>query len=604
MIKKLHPVAIAPQNLSTNEQIRAGFQEILVDINSIVVQWNEIIQPLVDSLPGGRRRLTPADRNANVNPIENGCDGSQVFMDMTSTPQILSGFLYNSRAKRPKTIKEVVVDSHISLQSEVSKLRVLVEAIDLADESYDDTNIKNWIRRLAADTISDLDQGDPFGTGYFGEPTKTVQYSLHQRDVNLRTLIGIDEADYGLTNPGFDGTNHIDDMDIIDALIELDSQLTGAVTPTLQIAYDNSTDGGIVLESGKPIFLNPEENSDVSLQVKGRIELIKRTGGEDVPVWTTLTGGDGATTHSLSLMNGSPGDETSDSRFFLYHDSDDDVTSLSIGASSDKSSITGSFWSLGKTLANPDTRLYSFDELYIQVDGAAEDDNLGTLIVKSGKAFYDFAGILTGSGLSELLSAEGLIIRDPNHSSPLAPWAGFVQSLETYNTLDTAGDPVKGVYCFADRFRALGIGPKGYIDGDGEEASPGSDGITPAMNYVYADNIVKAKARILCPVIGTTPTVKSSYNIDVPATETLGKWDDTNGILSLTLLTNPGDHTSDNDDYTVTVSVETEVGVATTPVITQVVKTGTKTFDIYVRKWTGSGWGVPTADLHANFQVV
>lgn len=259
MIKKLHPVAIVPQNLSTNEQIRAGFQEVLVDINAIIGQWNETLQPLIDSLPGGRRRLTPADRSANINPVENGCDGSQVFMDLTSTPQILSGFLYNSRAKRPKTIKEVVVDSHISLQSEISKLKVLVDAIDLADTTYDDTDLRNWIRRLAADTISDLEQGDPFGAGYFGDPTKTVQYSLHQRDVNLRTLIGIDEADYGLTNPGFSGTNYIDDMDILDALVELDDRISNSGAPSLQDAYDEGNT--VTVNSIRPIIISAESDA-------------------------------------------------------------------------------------------------------------------------------------------------------------------------------------------------------------------------------------------------------------------------------------------------------------------------------------------------------
>jgi hypothetical protein len=255
MVKKLHPTAIVPQNVSTNEQIRAGFHEVLTDLNAIISQWNDTIHPLIDSLPGGRTRFTPAQRSETINPVDNGFDGSQVFMDQTSTPQILSGFLYNARLKRPKTIKEVVLDSHIALQSEVSKLRSLVDGIEAADTTYDDTDLRNWIRRLAADTISDLDQGDPFGTGYFGDPTKTAQYSLHQRDANLRTLIGIDSDDYGLTNPGFDGTNYIDDMDIIDALIELDSHISemDPATTTLQDAYDRGNT--IETTSGRPITI-------------------------------------------------------------------------------------------------------------------------------------------------------------------------------------------------------------------------------------------------------------------------------------------------------------------------------------------------------------
>lgn len=264
MLKKLHPTAIVPQNMSTNEQIRAGFQEVLVDINAVVTEWNETIQPLLDSLPGGRRRLGPADRSTSIDPVENGFDGSQVYMDLTATPQVLGGFLYNSRLKRPKTIKEVVVDSHISLQAEMSKLKVLVDAVDAADTTYDDTDLRNWIRRLAADTISDLGVGDAFGTGYFGDPTKTLQYSLHQRDVNLRSVIGLG-ADYGITAPDFTGTtNIVADTNIIDALITLDGLVGGGAT-TLQEAYD----GGNTIQTtiGRSVALTTASNTTPPLTV-------------------------------------------------------------------------------------------------------------------------------------------------------------------------------------------------------------------------------------------------------------------------------------------------------------------------------------------------
>ena len=189
MLKRVRPKAILPQQVTSQEAIKAGFQEILVDINQFADQWNETLYPLIDSLPSGRRQVTAASRTTGINPIDNGFDGSQVFMDLTSSPQVHSGILYNSRQKRPKTIKEVVLDNYSTLADELRKLRIVMNDISLANTEYDDTDLRNWIRRLAGDTVSNDDLGDPFGTGYFGDPTKTVAYSLNQRENNLRTLI-------------------------------------------------------------------------------------------------------------------------------------------------------------------------------------------------------------------------------------------------------------------------------------------------------------------------------------------------------------------------------------------------------------------------------
>ena len=265
MLKKLRPRAITPQDLSKKDHIKAGFQELLADLNSIADQWNDTLQPLIDSLPGGRRRLSPAERGQEIDPVLNGFDGSQVFMDQTATPTSGAGFFYNTILKRPKTIKEVVLDGQVSLGRDISKLTRLLEAVDPSNTEYDDTDLRNWIRRLAADTISDLDLGDAFDTGYFGAPTKSLQYSLHQRDTGLRNVIGLDSDDYGLTSPGFSGTNHIDDQDLIEALITLDGLVGGGGgVSNLQEAYD----GGNTIEVtfGRPVVLTTSSNTTVPLR--------------------------------------------------------------------------------------------------------------------------------------------------------------------------------------------------------------------------------------------------------------------------------------------------------------------------------------------------
>lgn len=257
MLKKIRVKAIVPTEVTAKEDIRAGFHEVLVDLNQIIDQWNDTLQPLVDSLPGGRRRLTSQDRTQTIDPVLNGFDGSEVFMDMTATPVINNGMLYNLSFKRPKTIKEVVLDSHADLLQQIRQLRSLVDSIDaLAGTEYDDTDLRNWVRRLAANTVSDLNEGDTFDAGYFvgNLPTKTVEYSLHQRDSNLRLVVGLD-GDYSVVAPDFTGTTHIvDDTNIIDALITLDGLVDSGTNDTLQTAYDNG-DGVINLGLTKPFYL-------------------------------------------------------------------------------------------------------------------------------------------------------------------------------------------------------------------------------------------------------------------------------------------------------------------------------------------------------------
>ena len=516
MIKKLQPVAIVPQNLSSNEQIRAGFQEVLVDINAIIVQWNETLQPLVDSMPGGRRRLTPADRTANINPVENGCDGSQVFMDMTSTPQVLSGFLYNSRARRPKTIKEVVVDSYASLQSEINKLRVLVDAIDLVDSTYDDTDLRNWIRRLAADTISNLDQGDSFGVGYFGDPTKTVQYSLHQRDVNIRQVIGL-EADYGLTSPGFDGTNYIDDMNIIDALVELDSHIGGIEVPpvTLQNAYDNG-DGTILCASDTPLEVSIIDER-TALEVYGFLTLGHNGVGKSVSIqshrWsssreitffaaaddeTIFDDQDQVYSNGLATLNRTTGSvDLFQFQLGPFAAAPGMMKARALILGGRDSEDTGDglpLWRLGNI---------SSDQCYLeQTDGNIL--HIGNAI--GGSFLY---GQMTNFILSDYGTNTSLA-SDINFFGPTFAIGGRHGGIGGIAESVLSGtDLVTGLMIQGSFLEARGYAPSGQLN----EAT---DPVWPELNRVYRDNIVKAKGSIFNDNHSMTPSstlLDNSYNI-------------------------------------------------------------------------------------------
>lgn len=80
---------------------------IVADLTNIARELNDVVQPLIDSLPGGRRQITEADRSEDIDPVANGLDGSQLFVDLTST-DVNDPLLYNRRQGRPNTVKEAL----------------------------------------------------------------------------------------------------------------------------------------------------------------------------------------------------------------------------------------------------------------------------------------------------------------------------------------------------------------------------------------------------------------------------------------------------------------------------------------------------------------
>jgi len=599
MIKKLHPVAIVPQSLSTNEQIRAGFQEVLVDIDAIVTQWNETLQPLIDSLPGGRRRLSPGDRTTDVNPVENGYDGSQVFMDMTSTPQILSGFLYNSRAKRPKTIKEVVVDSHVSLQSEMNKLRALVDALELADSSYDDTNLKNWIRRLAADTISDLDQGDQFGTGYFGEPTKTVQYSLHQRDVNLRTLIGIGEADYGLTNPGFDGTNYIDDMDLIDALVELDGRVADAgpnPTTTLQDAYDNG-DGAIDLTNSEPLTLKTPADSDFALLLKGQMQFLADVGGDLDGAIYNLKSRYETNIFTLDFHRGGVGVSDSSKSLSLICNTSLNRTNLRLGEgqlaneiqaaviSGGKNTDNFTCWSLGNGAGSANTTLLASGDLTITT-GA------GLNFTPTEDSVFDAEFFGTIARTLKFQDTDNTANPSYVYGSIAGESSSFLRSSSFAPEFPPVDGDTDGLVASFAAFQPLRRAPHGQ--GGLED---------PVIGRLYLDNTAKALLKIECDTaiggaFGRGDAIVAfnvRFNDDSPQGATT--YNKATGELVIEFLT----EMHQSGVYTTLATIQDSNGDVFSITTTN---TSKSSVTLLIKKFSGTAWTVPNSDFTISVQVM
>lgn len=230
----------------TETVIRDSLYELSNAINNMALQWNENVYPLVGSLPSGPLQRKRQDRSGMIDPVKNGVDGSQLFMDMTATPYTGGGRLHDGN--RQRTIKEVVENNFFELAERIAHTEALIDNLGNGSgggTEYDDTELRNWILQLAADTVSDLAQGETYSsTNFDSAPPKTAEYSLHQRDVGLRNVIGIEAENFGFYDiqSYLIATTYIaGSSDILKAMVALDAAIS-AVAPaavTLDQAYIN-----------------------------------------------------------------------------------------------------------------------------------------------------------------------------------------------------------------------------------------------------------------------------------------------------------------------------------------------------------------------------
>ncbi|MDD3412412.1 MAG: hypothetical protein PHY47_00265 [Lachnospiraceae bacterium] len=107
---------------STMEEIRNS----LAQISSV---WNDRLQPLLDTLPGGLTGINKDKRTEDPNPFINGFDGSQVYTDLTSTSVTDDGRFYDEPASRPLTIKETFNKIQNQLNENIQDLEVKIAQV-------------------------------------------------------------------------------------------------------------------------------------------------------------------------------------------------------------------------------------------------------------------------------------------------------------------------------------------------------------------------------------------------------------------------------------------------------------------------------------------
>lgn len=114
---------------TSSADYNATVQETINSLSQIALSWNTEIQPLLDSLPGGNTFYIRENRSANPNPFINGFDGSQIFLDSTSTDITDEGKYFNPLLSRPLTIKESLENVQSQLNQSVQDILVRIAQV-------------------------------------------------------------------------------------------------------------------------------------------------------------------------------------------------------------------------------------------------------------------------------------------------------------------------------------------------------------------------------------------------------------------------------------------------------------------------------------------
>lgn len=118
---------------TSSADFNATLQETINSFAQVALSWNQEVQPLLDSLPGGATNIIREERTDNPNPFFNGFDGSQIYLDLTSTPLTDDGKYFSEANDRPLTIKESLESVQAQLNQSVQDL--LVKIAQVAESS-------------------------------------------------------------------------------------------------------------------------------------------------------------------------------------------------------------------------------------------------------------------------------------------------------------------------------------------------------------------------------------------------------------------------------------------------------------------------------------
>lgn len=115
---------------SSSADYNAFVEETINSVAQMAISWNEEVQPLLDSLPTGDTNVIRENRTNAPDPYTNGFDGSQIYLDLTSTVLTDEGKYFDQSLNRPLTIKETVENVQTQLNDSVQDILVKIARVE------------------------------------------------------------------------------------------------------------------------------------------------------------------------------------------------------------------------------------------------------------------------------------------------------------------------------------------------------------------------------------------------------------------------------------------------------------------------------------------
>jgi hypothetical protein len=194
---------IAERGPQNSRMLNDIVSEVSHDLINLARQWNSIAYPIFSSLPQGEQD-TRWELDSSLNPVINGLDGTQIFMDNDAAASIDDGRYWDSTNLRPKTLKEIAayLKDEIDTVNEALQLSEALGGEGLTEEQKAriGLNIFNQFQASASDSLDGR--------------SKNNQYNITQLAKDI----------YGLafTLDGDGAANLVNPIrDMVDAVLEL-----------------------------------------------------------------------------------------------------------------------------------------------------------------------------------------------------------------------------------------------------------------------------------------------------------------------------------------------------------------------------------------------
>jgi len=160
-----------------SEDIYNSLYEVIHDFQGIRLQWNNIIYPIISTLAGQPEVDRKYENETEINPVKNGLDGAQLYVDRLTTNTKDNGRFWNTDVSpnRPNTIYEQFLNVYKYVNDSIKNLSKILNSYDaIPDDIKERIGINIW------------DPSTPsLGTNYVGPNDE----SLDGRSLNNRADI-------------------------------------------------------------------------------------------------------------------------------------------------------------------------------------------------------------------------------------------------------------------------------------------------------------------------------------------------------------------------------------------------------------------------------